>query len=86
MKKPYHVLPCDEPDGSRTWDVIRRANDVNGNVVSNHKTRNEAREEAHARNHEAGACIKCGAIRQATDQFFSKIEDEISTLQDLLKK
>lgn len=44
--KRYWVSKCE--DG--TWDVVRRANRYNGNTVSNHRTRQEARDEADKRN------------------------------------
>ena len=49
----YYVSPCSEPDGTKTWDVVRRASrnrGANGNTVSNHQTRDLARLEARQRN------------------------------------
>jgi hypothetical protein len=46
--KRYYVSPCDEGDGTRTWDVVRRTaliNNSNGNVVSSgHRTRRLAQD------------------------------------------
>jgi hypothetical protein len=38
--KRFCVRPCDEPDGTRTWDVFDRQD---GKTVSNHDTRQMAR-------------------------------------------
>jgi hypothetical protein len=49
MIQAYYVSVCDEGNGRRTWDVIRRTvrmRGANGNAVSNHDTRAQARAEA----------------------------------------
>lgn len=48
----FGVDPCDEADGTRTWDVVER---VSGTRVGNYPKRKEARDEAARRNKEAGA-------------------------------
>lgn len=48
----FGVDPCDETDGSRTWDVVER---ISNTRVGNYPKRKEARDEAKRRNAAAGA-------------------------------
>lgn len=56
----FGVDPCDETDGTRTWDVVER---VSNTRVGNYPKRKAAREEAARRNQEAG-----GLCSDPTDQ------------------
>ena len=82
-KNPYYVLSCDEPDGTRTWDVVRRANDVNGTTVANHRSRQAARNDAAARNARASSG-KSGMISQRMDDAVDAIDKKVTDLKALL--